>query len=123
MISFSKKFKVTADITAKKIGSGDLEVLATPAMIAMVENTAREYVRSMLTPEETSVGSFIEAKHLKPSPVGAEIIVEISVELQEEARINFSFNVFENEKLVAKGTHQRVIVFTEKFLMKLDQST
>lgn len=122
MISFSKKFKVTIDKTAKKIGSGDLEVLATPVMIALVENTAKEYLHKQLTSEETSVGSFIEANHLKPSPVGAEISVEVSVTSKEKAKINFSFNVFEDDKLVANGNHQRVVVLTEQFLMKLDTS-
>ena len=122
MISFSKKFIVSPDKTAKKIGSGDLEVLATPAMIAMVENTAKEYLHKELAAEETSVGSFIEAKHIKPSSVGAEVVVEVSVTEQEKTKINFSFNVFENDQLVATGGHQRVVVLTELFLTKLDKS-
>ncbi|MHC5229361.1 thioesterase family protein [Enterococcus sp. LJL99] len=122
MISFSKKFIVTADKTAEKIGSGDLEVLATPAMIAMVENTAKEYLQKELAAAETSVGSFIEAKHLKPSPIGTEIVVEISVSSKEKAKIDFSFDVFENEQLVATGKHQRVVVLTELFLTKLGKS-
>lgn len=122
MISFSKKFKISIDQTAENMGSGDLEVLATPAVIAMVENTAKEYLYKKLAAEETSVGSFIEVKHLKPSLVGAEIIVDVSVKSTEQAKINFSFDVFDNKQLVATGNHQRVVVLTNQFLMKLGKS-
>ncbi|OEG15013.1 hypothetical protein RV12_GL002712 [Enterococcus quebecensis] len=119
MKEFSKSFVVASKDTAKEIGSGDLDVLATPAMIAMVENTAKEYLHKELAPEESSVGTIIEAKHLRPSTVGAEIIVKVKVESQEPSKINFSFTVFDNEKIIATGIHQRAVILTDVFLSKL----
>lgn len=119
MEEFLKEFVVGSKDTAKEIGSGDLDVLATPVMIALVENTAKEYLHKELAPEETSVGTAIEARHLRPSKVGAKIIVKVKVESQEKSKINFSFNVFDNEQIVATGTHQRAVILTDVFLDKL----
>ena len=116
---FSKKFVVGSKDTAKEIGSGDLDVLATPAVLAMVENAAKEYLHKELASEETSVGTLIEARHLKPSMVGAEIIVKVSVESQEKTKINFSFEAFDNGQIIATGIHQRAVILTDVFLDKL----
>lgn len=119
MEEFLKEFVVGSKDTAEEIGSGDLAVLATPVMIAMVENTAKEYLHKELAPEETSVGTIINAKHLRPSKVGAKIIVKVKVDSQEKTKINFSFEAFDNEQLVATGTHQRAVILTDVFLDKL----
>ncbi|WP_375180145.1 thioesterase family protein [Enterococcus rotai] len=116
---FSKKFVVGSNDTAKEIGSGDLEVLATPVMITMVENTAKEYLHKQLAPEETSVGTLIEARHLRPSVVGAQMTVKVKVASQEKTKINFSFEVFDNGQVVATGIHQRAVILTDVFLEKL----
>lgn len=119
MEEFSKEFVVEAKDTAKEIGSGDLEVLATPVMIAMVENAAKEYLHKHLAAEETSVGTVIDAKHLRPSKVGATINVKVKVDSQEKTKINFSFEAFDNDQIVAAGTHQRAVILTDVFLNKL----
>lgn len=121
MISFSKKFIVEDTDTAKEVGSGDLEVLATPVMIAMIENTAKDYLQKELAVEETSVGTFVEVSHVKPTKVGAQIIVKVSVDSQEKTKINFSFKVYEKEEMIAYGKHQRTVVLTEMFLKRLSK--
>jgi fluoroacetyl-CoA thioesterase len=122
MKEYSKEFVVDYKETAKAVGSGDLEVLATPAMIAMVENTAKEYLHKELAPEESSVGTLIEAKHLRPSKVGARITITVTIESQEKTKINFSFTAVDQEKVVAIGTHQRAVILTDVFLNKLSLS-
>lgn len=119
MEEFSKEFVVGSKDTAEEIGSGDLAVLATPVLIAMVENTAKEYLHKELASEETSVGTEIEAKHLRPSQVGAQITVKVKVDSQEKAKINFSFEAFDNGKIIATGTHQRAVILTDVFLERL----
>ncbi|MEI5992572.1 thioesterase family protein [Candidatus Enterococcus mansonii] len=119
MDAFSKEFIVGDKDTAKVIGSGDLEVLATPALIAMVENTAKECLQKELAPEETSVGTLINTTHLRPSKVGAKIVVNVKVDSQETSKINFSFTVYDGEKLISTGNHQRAVILTDVFLEKL----
>ena len=116
---YSKDFVVGASHTAKIAGSGDLDVLATPVMLAMVENTAKEFLGKELADEETSVGTTIAAKHLKPSKIGAEITVKVKWETQAKNKIDFSFEVYDGSVLVATGTHQRAVVLTDVFMSKL----
>lgn len=120
MEKYSKTFIVKESETARKMGSGDLNVLATPAMIAMVENTAKEAIRRQLKETESSVGTFIETHHLRPSKVAAEITVTVLVIRHEGSKIDFSFEVFDGERLVGTGKHQRAVILTEVFLNKMN---
>lgn len=119
MEEFSKLFVVGPKDTAKEIGSGDLDVLATPALLAMVEHTTKEYLHQELASEETSVGTLIDAKHSRPSKIGATILIKVKVDSQGKSKVNFSFNVFDNDHIVATGTHQRAVILTDVFLKKL----
>ncbi|MGC6769703.1 thioesterase family protein [Enterococcus sp. LJL128] len=119
MSKYAKKFIVSEQDTAKKAGSGDLDVLATPVMVAMVENTAKDYLKIELTDEETSVGTRIEIDHLKASKIGAELSVEVICDFQEKRRRGYSFEVYDNGVLVGKGRHERAVVLTELFLSRL----
>ncbi|MDE6379900.1 MAG: dihydrolipoamide acyltransferase, partial [Muribaculaceae bacterium] len=67
------KFIVVQHLTAKAIGSGDLPVLATPAMIALMENAAMLAVAPHLADTDTTVGGFMECSHLKPTAMGDEV--------------------------------------------------
>lgn len=119
MTVYSKTFIVEATQTAREIGSGDLDVLATPALIAMIENTARDFLSNDLAEEETSVGIKLDIKHLRPSIVGAEILVNVNLEAKEGSKVAYSFEVYDSSKLIATGTHQRAVVVTEVFLSRL----
>lgn len=118
MSLFKKKYVVTDDMTAKVMGSGDLDVLATPALIACVENTCKKFAAANLTPNKTTVGSLIELKHMRPSKVGASFTVEI-IGFEEERQMQFTFEVFEGDKKIAEGKHSRAAVDTKQFLSRL----
>lgn len=120
MEAYKKKFVVAPEDTAKEVGSGDLEVLATPVLLAMVEYTAKEYLHKALASEETSVGSQIAVNHLHPSKIGTKLQIELSVDSQDKTKINFSFEVCDKKRVVATGTHQRAVILIEPFLKKLD---
>ena len=77
--------------TADYIGSGDMAVLATPAMVALMENAAMMAVAPHLAEGETTVGSMISTSHLKPSKVGATILA--SAELVEVDGRKLSFKI------------------------------
>ena len=72
---FSQQFTVTENNTAKFMGSGDLDVLATPSLVAFMENAAKNYLNTFLTEDLGSVGSNININHIAPTLVDKEITI------------------------------------------------
>ncbi|MGX7164807.1 thioesterase family protein [Enterococcus massiliensis] len=115
----NKEFTVTPELTALAVGSGGLDVLATPALVTMIENTCYNYLEELLSKEETSVGVQITLHHIAPSKVGAQIQIVVNTITDEGKKVGFQFEAFENGRVIARGEHQRVIVNAQKFLSKL----
>lgn len=115
-MELKKTFLVSPNQTALEMGSGNLDVLATPSAIAMAENTCMVLSESLLANNETTVGTFIDFYHLKASLVGATILVYAKLIEQDDKKITFSFELYESEKLIGKGSHKRFIVDKNNFL-------
>lgn len=118
-LKHSTVMTVTEGNTADYIGSGDMAVLATPAMVALMENAAMLAVALKLEEGETTVGSMISTSHLKPSKVGATILAEAELIAVEGRKLTFTVKAFDGETLIGEGEHVRFIVNREKFLSKL----
>ena len=117
---FKQYFIVEENHTAKNMGSGDLDVLATPSLVAFMENAAKNYLNTFLTDDLGSVGSNININHLAPTLVGKEVTVQGQItEIIKEKIIIFSLEAFEADKKIGDATHTRVIINNEKFLSKL----
>lgn len=117
---FKQNYTVAENNTAKNMGSGDLDVLATPSLVAFMENAAKNYLNTFLTDDLGSVGSNININHLAPTLVGKEIIVQGQItEIIKEKIIIFSLEAFEGDKKIGDAIHTRVIINNEKFLSKL----
>ena len=108
-IKGKKEITVTLDKTAKAMGSGTMDVFATPAMIALMENTAFE-----------SVASELDIKHVSATPVGMKVTCESELVKVDGRALTFSVKAFDEAGLIGEGTHERFIVFEEKFQKKAD---
>jgi len=117
--TLEKFFSVTKENSAQIIGSGDLPVLATPALVAMAEQTSKELCESFLEAGETTVGSAIAIEHMRPTGIGKSIKVKVTLESQEQQRLHFSYQAFEDDRLIAKGEHDRVVVDIKRFLERV----
>ena len=96
---FSQQYTVTENNTAKFMGSGDLDVLATPSLVAFMENAAKNYLNSFLTEDLGSVGSNININHIAPTLVGKKIIITGKItQVIKDKIIIFSLEAFENDK-------------------------
>jgi fluoroacetyl-CoA thioesterase len=107
---------VTSDMTAGDMGSGDVQVLATPAVVALVERVAVAAVAGALEPGSTTVGARLEVDHLAPTPVGVLVSATARLETVEGRRLRFTFEVSDPAGVVARGTHLRVLVNRDAFL-------
>ena len=104
--------------TALALGSGDVEVLGTPRVIALCEEASIRAIESRLEPGSTSVGSRVQLDHLHPTAVGRKVRAESRLERVEGRRLTFSVAVHDDRGLVAAGKLTRVIVETDRFLDK-----
>ena len=114
----SSELTVTESVTAVNIGSGDMPVLATPMMIALMENAAMLAVKNALPEGSTTVGGHIASSHLKPSKVGDVVRAEAEVTNVDGRRISFKVAAYCGDTLLGEGTHLRFVVDREKFLAK-----
>ena len=110
---------VTDHVTASTIGSGDMPVLATPMMMALMENAAMLAVKDELPEGSTTVGGHIASSHLKPSKIGDVVTATAEVTRVDGKKIEFKVTASSGDTLLGEGTHLRFIVDREMFLSKL----
>ena len=115
-----KEIVVTQEKTAKAMGSGTRDVFATPAMIALMENTAFESVAGELEEGSGTVGTALKVKHVAATPVGMKVVCETELVEVDGRALTFSVKAFDEKGLIGEGEHERFIVFNEKFQAKAD---
>ncbi len=101
------------------MGSGDMEVFATPAMVALMENVAMQCVAGELPEGSSTVGGLIEVSHVKPSAPGAVIEATATLVQIEGRKLTFKVVAKEKDAIIGEGNHVRFIVDRAKFLSKL----
>lgn len=113
---------VTVDnaITARVMGSGSLDVYATPAMIALIEKAAMLSVAPELEPGQGTVGTDLKVQHLASTPVGMTVTAKTELVEIDRRRLVFTAEVYDEVGLVGKGTHERFIIDEAKFQAKTD---
>lgn len=111
---------VTAHMTAKAIGSGGLEVLGTPFMMALMECAAMWCIQSELPEGKGTVGVDIQSSHLAPTPVGMKITAtaEVTAVSENGKMVTFKVQAFDEEGLIGEGVHTRAVISNERFLQK-----
>ncbi|WP_054639017.1 thioesterase family protein [Lactococcus fujiensis] len=117
--SASVEITVRQSQTALFLGSGELEVYATPALVALMEEAACNAVKPFLDSNQTTVGTQINISHDQASPVGATITAHATVVALDRRRIDFDVVAKQGEVIISKGIHSRFIVDRQKFMDKL----
>ena len=108
----------TEERTAEAMGSGTLQVFATPAMIALIEETCWRSVADQLDAGQGTVGTQLNVAHVSATPVGLKVYCESQLVSVEGRKLTFEVNVYDEKGLVGKGTHERFIIDDEKFMQK-----
>ena len=118
-LKYTSSVVVEKSNCASAVGSGGLEVFATPSMVALMENAAMNAVASHLPEGSTTVGSQINVVHSKPSGIGAVIAATAELVAVEGRRLQFKVVAEDGGGAIGEGTHVRYIVDAERFLSKV----
>lgn len=118
-MKYQSRVVVSECNTALKLGSGDMEVFATPAMIALMENAAMQAVAGSLPEGSTTVGTMMRSSHIKATAVGATVTAEAELIAVDGRRLTFAVKAWDEQGVIGEGEHERFVVDREWFLSKL----
>lgn len=120
MKKLTKTYITKKEHSAEIVGSGDMPVLGTPALIAFMENCAMLLAREQLpSQDQTTVGTNLSTNHLHPTPIGKGITVEATLTEVEGRKMSFSIIATDDIGTVAECTHERFVVSRQRFLEKI----
>ena len=117
-IKGEQSVEVVYENTATAVGSGVLEVLGTPCMLALMEKTASESVAPYLEEGCGSVGTQVTISHVAATPIGMTVRCETELTEVDGRRLVFKVAAYDEAGLIGEGTHERFIVQNEKFQTK-----
>ncbi len=110
------KKRVTENDTAKKFGSGEVLVFATPMMIGLMENAALRAVDPHLPPGFATVGTHVDVKHLAATPVGMNVRAEAELIEIKGKKLTFKITAFDELDKIGEGLHTRYIIELKPFI-------
>lgn len=118
-LTHTSRVKVVLENCAVTLGSGDMEVFATPAMVALMENAAMNAVAGALPEGSTTVGSEMNTTHIKPSGIGVEVSATAVLTSVEGRKLTFKVSAADQVGTIGEGVHVRYVVDREKFMSKV----
>ncbi len=118
-LTYTSVLVVSKDHVAAVMGSGDLHVFATPAMVALMENAAMLAVAEHLPQGSTTVGAMMNTSHVKPSPVDEPIRATAVLTGIDGRKLTFSIKAEDSKGIIGEAVHVRYVVDREKFMSKL----
>ncbi len=109
--------------TAAAMGSGDLDVFATPAMIALMECAAAGAVATELPESSTTVGSRIDVAHTRATGPGDEVSATAVLQTIDDRRLIFRVTASDSKGTIGEGIHERVVVDRNRFMSRITEIT
>ncbi len=120
-LTYTSTLVITEAHLAAIMGSGDMRVFATPAMVALMENAAMLAVAEHLPEGATTVGAMIQTSHVKPSPMGDTVKATAVLTEVDGRKLTFSIKAEDSKGIIGEAVHVRYVVDRERFLNKLGQ--
>ncbi len=114
-----RTFVVEPADTAAALGSGDLEVLATPRLLAWMEAVTVAAVAGAIKTDETSVGTRVELEHVAATRVGSTVEVTADLVAADGRLLRFAVAASCGAMLLGTASITRVVVSRERFLTRV----
>jgi fluoroacetyl-CoA thioesterase len=119
-IKGTRQVRVREENSAEVMGSGTLKVFATPAMVALMEETAWKSVAEHLDQGEGTVGTALDIRHTAATPLGMTVTCESELTAVDGRKLTFHVIARDETGVIGEGEHQRFVVNNEKFQAKAD---
>lgn len=113
------KAQVSSEVTALKMGSGAVEVYATPAMIALMEAAALAAIDPYLPAGEVTVGIEVAVRHISATPIGEGITAMAEITRIDGKRVHLEVRAWDERELIGIGSHIRYIIAASDFEQRL----
>ena len=110
--------RVEPDMTADRWGNPGVLVLATPHLVGLVEGAAVRVIRDDLAPGQSSVGTHVDIRHLKATPVGDTVTLIAEITEVDGRRVTFHVTAEDSAGLAGEATHERVLIDLERFMQR-----
>lgn len=120
-ISSEKSIVVEQKHLASHLGSGGVPVYATPSMVLHMEEASRDAVDHLLGPGRATVGAFIAAKHIAPTPLGMKVRIRSELVAVEGRMLTFRIEAWDEVEKIGEADHQRAIIDLDRFLEKVER--
>ena len=109
---------VTEAHTAISLGSGNVPVLGTPALVGLMEGAAVQSLAGRLRGEKSSVGGRIDVHHLAPTPVGMRVRARAELSKVQGRRLEFRIEAWDEVERIGDATHERFIIDGDRFMAR-----
>lgn len=117
----TRETTVSTEQTARHLGSGGIDVFATPAMISLMEGAAVNAIDPMLRDGQASVGIEVNVKHLAATPQGKHVRAEAEVTEVDRRKVFFTVRAYDEHELIGEGTHVRFVIDLDKYNARLQE--
>ena len=107
--------------TAKFVGSGSLDVFATPNMVGLMEQAAQMSVAPYLEEGQGTVGTRLDISHDAATPLGMKVHAESELVAIDRRKLTFKVAAYDEKGLIGEGMHERFIIDITKFQNKADE--
>lgn len=118
-MTHEETFTVEERHLASHLGSGSIRVLATPAMIALMEKTSLNLLAGQLPEGQTSVGSRVDIRHLAPTPLGMQVRIQAQIINIDGILVEFQVEAWDAIERIGEGTHLRAVIDEARFLKRV----
>lgn len=111
--------QVAPELTARHLGSGTVSVFATPEMVRLMERAAVNGLAPYLAPNQQSVGTLVNVRHLAATPLGATVTARAELVAAEGRRLTFKVSAHDGAELIGEGLHERALIDLARFEARL----
>ncbi len=114
-----KEQTVAPEMSAARVGSGLVDVFATPMLVALVEQTCYESVLPCLDKGQGTVGTLVNISHTSATPIGMRVWCDSELVEMDRRRLVFSVKAYDECGPIGEGIHERFVIDAARFMEKL----